>query len=171
MKFNNDDIWDPLKRKGENMGETILYYAPENTAHVSLLKGVLVQMGIKIKNLTPARCEKKIGFLAGMEGFIDNPSHESSLNNGEESHKNTSSAGRSIISSEGQQASRVPIKDELLILCGFTDERLDELLAKLKKAGVPRTGLKAVVTETNAQWTVYELYGHLLEERRYMGQR
>lgn len=120
------------------MNETVLYYAPENTEHVGLLKSVLVQMGIKIKNLTPARCEKKIGFLAGME---------------------TMPLG-------GQQASQVPIKDELLVLCGFTDERLDELLANLKKAGVPRTSLKAVVTETNAQWTVYELYGHLLEERR-----
>ena len=126
------------------MGETVLYYAPENTAHASLLKGVLVQMGIKIKNLTPARCGKKIGFLAGME---------------------TLSPGG------GQQASQVSIKDELLVLCGFTDERLDELLANLKKAGVPRTSLKAVVTETNAQWTVYELYSHLLEERRQIEQR
>ena len=131
------------------MNETVLYYVPENTAHVGLLKGVLVQMGIKIKNLTPARCEKKIGFLTGMKGFADNPAQEISA-----------------ISFGGQQASRVSIKDELLVLYGFTDERLDELLAKLKKAGVPRTSLKAVVTETNAQWTVYELYSHLLEERR-----
>lgn len=154
------------------MSETVLYYAPENTAHVSLLKGVLAQMGIKIKNLTPVRCEKKIGFLAGMEGFIDDhPTQENSLNNSEKLHKNVSVTEISAIPFGGQQASQELIKDELLILCGFTDERLDELLAKLKKAGVPRTGLKAVVTETNAQWTVYELYGHLLEERRYMGQR
>ena len=131
------------------MNETVLYYVPDNAAHVSLLKGVLVQMGIKIKNLTPARCEKKIGFLAGMEGFVDNPTQEISAT-----------------SFGGQQTSRVSIKDELLVLYGFTDERLDELLAKLKKAGVPRTSMKAVVTETNAQWTVYELYSHLLEERR-----
>lgn len=54
----------------------------------------------------------------------------------------------------------------VLVLCGFSDRRLDELLQRLRKAGVPRTVLKAVVTESNAQWTVYELYGHLVEERR-----
>lgn len=153
------------------MGETALYYAPENTAHVSLLKGVLAQMGIKIRNLTPARCEKKIGFLAGMEGFMGHPTQESSLDNSEECHKNASFAEMPAILFGGQQASRVLIKDELLILCGFTDERLDELLARLKKAGVPRTVLKAVVTESNAQWTVYELYDHLLEERWQIEQR
>lgn len=148
------------------MNETVLYYAPENTEHVGLLKGVLVQMGIKIKNLTPARCEKKIGFLAGMEGFLDNTAREDSANGNKENYGNVSFVGMETLSLGGQQASQVPIKDELLVLCGFTDERLDELLANLKKAGVPRTSLKAVVTETNAQWTVYELYGHLLEERR-----
>lgn len=126
------------------MNETVLYYAPENTAHAGLLKGVLVQMGIKIKNLTPTRCGKKIGFLAGIDGFLDD------------------------MAQKGQQALQEPIKEELMILCSFTDEKLDELLAKLKKAGIPRAGLKAVVTETNAQWTVYELYSNLLEERRQM---
>lgn len=128
------------------MGETVLYFAPENTAHVSLLKGVLVQMGIKIKNLTPGRCEKKIGFLAGMDGFEDNLAADVCVGS--------------------NSMSRVSLQEELMVLCGFTDERLDELLGKLHKAGVPRTGLKAIVTETNAEWTVYELYDHLLEERR-----
>lgn len=125
------------------MKETVLYYAPENTAHVGLLKGVLVQMGIKIKNLTPERCEKRIGFLVGMDGFED----------------------------ARQQASPIVLEEELMVLWGFTENRLDQLLEKLKKAGVPRTVLKAIVTETNAHWTVYELYEHLVEERRQIEQR
>lgn len=126
------------------MKETVLYYMPENAVHTALIKGVLVQMGIKIKNLTPGRCEKQIGFLAGMDGFEEEPA-------------------------EGQQASFVDMNDELLVLCGFTDQRVDQLLAQLRKAGVPRSVLKALVTETNAQWTVYELYRHLIEERKMMG--
>lgn len=148
------------------MNETVLYYAPENTAHVSLLKGVLVQMGIKIKNLTPARCEKKIGFLAGLDGFADDTALENRVNDGRERQGNASFAEMGTMPLRGQQALQGPIREEFMVLCGFTDERLDELLAKLKKAGVPRVALKAVVTETNAQWTVYELYNHLLEERR-----
>lgn len=123
------------------MREIVLYYAPENTAHAALLKGVLAQMGIAIRNLTPGRCQKKIGFLVGMDGFEETQA-------------------------EVQQASFVDMKEELLVLCGFTDERLDQLLKRLRNAGVPRSVLKALVTETNAQWTVYELYRHLIEERR-----
>lgn len=128
------------------MKEIVLYYAPDSSAYVGLIKGVLVQMGIKIKNLTPGRWGRRIGFLAGMEGFEDDPEKEHNTESGLD----------------------LPwaIKEELLVLCGFSDEKLDELLEKLKNAGVPGTVLKAVVTEVNARWTVYELYGHLLEERR-----
>lgn len=126
----------------------MLYYAPDSSAYVGLIKGVLVQMGIKIKNLTPGRWGKRIGFLAGMEGFEDGPEKEHNTESGLDLP--------------------LAIKEELLVLCGFSDEKLDELLEKLKNAGVPRTVLKAIVTEVNVQWTVYELYGHLLEERRQM---
>ena len=131
------------------MKEIVLYYTPEGTDHAALLKGVLVQMGIKIKNLTQGRCEKKIGFLASMDGFKDD----------------------GPVSEVGQQASHAALREELLVFCGFTEKRLDELLDKMRKAGVPRNVLKAVVTETNAHWTVYELYDHLTEERRKFEQR
>lgn len=131
------------------MRESVLYYAPENAVFAGLIKGILVQMGIKIKNLTPGRCEKKIGFLAGMDGFHD----------------------ETPMSEERQQASHAALTEELLVICGLTEERLDELLKRMKDAGVPRSILKAVLTETNAYWTVYELYDHLSEERRKFEQR
>lgn len=137
------------------MKETVLYYAPENAVHVGMIKGVLVQMGIKIKNLTPERCEKKIGYLAGLDGF----------ENEDRVPDNTD------VSGVGQQASPIPIDEELLVLCGFTEERLDRLLEKLRKAGVPKSVMKAIITQANAHWTVYELYGHLVEERRRIEQR
>lgn len=132
-----------------NVKETVLYYAPESAAYTALLKGVLVQMGIKIKNLTPGRCEKKIGFLAGVDGFND----EASMLEG------------------GQQVFHAVLREEFMVFCGFTEERLDELLDKLKKVGIPKTIIKAVLTETNAHWTIHELYDHLMEERRKFEQR
>ena len=39
---------------------------------------------------------------------------------------------------------------------------------KMKKADIPKIGLKAIVTETNAHWTVYRLYKQLCEEQKAM---
>ena len=150
------------------MRETVLYYAPESTTHASLLKGVLVQMGIKIKNLTPGRCEKKIGFLASMDGFEDGAAERCAP---KDNDLEGNTLERAVVTKVGQQASPKAINEELLVLCGFTEKRLDQLLERLKKAGVPRSVMKAVVTETNAHWTVYELYGHLVEERRQIYMR
>ena len=137
------------------MKEMVLYYAPENAVYMGLIKGVLVQMGIKIKNLTPGRCEKKIGYLAGLDEFEDEDIVP----------------GETDVPGVRQQASPVPINEELLILCGFTEKRLDQLLERLKKTGVPKSVMKAIITQSNAHWTVYELYDHLAEERRQIERR
>lgn len=135
------------------MGEIALYHAPRQMAHTSLLKGVLVQMGVRIKNLTPDRCGKRIGFLVGMEGYEDSPETDNSQET----------------NGTGQQAAAQPalMTEEMLVLGGFTDERLDELLGRMRKSGVPKIKLKAIVTETNADWTVYELYRQLQLESSY----
>lgn len=127
------------------MRETVLYYAPEYVSHVPLLKGVMVSMGIKIKNLTPDRCIQKIGYLAGMEGF---------------EKRDLSDRGRELL----EKRCRSAMNREMLVFCGFADGRIDELLTELKKTGVPKIDLKAIVTETNAQWTPYELYEQLKQE-------
>ena len=150
------------------MKEVVLYYAPENAVYAGLIKGVLVQMGIRIKNLTPGRCEKKIGYLAGLDGFEDEVA-ESCVPKDNVLEGDT--LEREVVTKIGQQASPRAINEELLVLCGFTEKRLDQLLEKLKKAGVPRSVMKAIVTQSNAHWTVYELYGHLVEERKQFEQR
>ena len=137
------------------MKEIVLYYAPENAVHVGLIKGVLVQMEIGIKNLTPGRCEKKIGCLAGLDGF-ENEDMVLDIRQ--------TRAQAPVLDSVG-------INEELLVLCGFTEERLDQLLGRLKNAGVPKSVMKAIVTESNAHWSVYELYSHLTEERRQLERR
>ena len=37
---------------------------------------------------------------------------------------------------------------------------------RIRKAGLPKIELKAVVTPTNAQWPFYKLYEEIREERR-----
>ena len=62
----------------------------------------------------------------------------------------------------------MPIKEEMLVMKSFTSRRVDDLLANLRNAGVPRIALKAVITEQNSQWTFYELYGELRKEHAAM---
>ena len=69
----------------------------------------------------------------------------------------------------GQEAAGLPvIPVEMMVLKQFSNRRLDELLMNLRKAGVPRIGLKAVLTEHNSTWTFYHLYEELKEEHETM---
>lgn len=61
-----------------------------------------------------------------------------------------------------------PIPEPLLVLCSFSSAQLDSLLATLRKAGVPQSCLKAVLTPTNAGWTFRQLYDELCLEREQM---
>ena len=60
------------------------------------------------------------------------------------------------------------IGEEMMVLKQFSNRRLDELLLNLRKAGVPRIALKAVLTEHNCGWTFYALYHELREEHEKM---
>ena len=129
--------------------ETVLYYnpgRPETMKHVAMMKSVLVRMGIRIRNIGPEQVLETVGYLAGMDGFqvLDK-------------------------APERQEAAGLPvIPVEMMVLKQFSNRRLDELLMNLRKAGVPRIGLKAVLTEHNSTWTFYHLYEELKEEHETM---
>lgn len=119
--------------------EMVLYYSPAPRPYVTKLKGVLVRMGVRIRNIGTDQVNQKVGYLAGMPGF-------------EEEHNPP-----------------VPlIEDEILVMKNFTSRRIDELLMNLRKAGVPKIALKAVITEQNSKWTFYQLYEELKEEHTAM---
>lgn len=122
------------------MKETVLYYTPSVTPYTSRLKGTLVTLGIRIKNIAPEQVTQKVGYLAGMEGYREEP-----------------------------VKAPLPVLDqEMLIMHQFTGRRIDTLLMALRKAGVPRIALKAIVTESNCDWTFYELYEELKKEHEAM---
>lgn len=122
------------------MKEMILYYNPIPSPNVNLLKSVLVRMGIRIKNISPEQVGQQVGFLAGLAGF-----------------------------GEQEMTEPLPVlNEEMLVMKNFTSRRIDELLLNLRKAGVPKIALKAVVTEGNSGWTFYRLYEELKEEHQMM---
>ncbi len=123
--------------------ESVLYYnpgTPETMEHVAKLKSVLVRMGIRIRNVSPEQVNQTVGYLAGVPGFEENKD-----------------AGEAPV-----------IGEEMMVLKQFSNRRLDELLLNLRKAGVPRIALKAVLTEHNCGWTFYALYHELREEHEKM---
>lgn len=142
------------------MMETVLYYnpgKPDTMKHVAMMKSVLVRMGIRIRNIGPEQVMETVGYLAGMDGF-------------EAAGAGTAvSADGELPAGDVPAASTVPeIPVEMMVLKQFSNRRLDELLLNLRKAGVPKIGLKAVLTEHNSGWTFYHLYEELKEEHETM---
>ena len=127
--------------------ELVLYYNPEVSSKVMKLKGVLVRMGVRIRNVAPEQVLQQVGTLAGISGY-------ERTENGYVS-----------------ETELPAIPDEMLVMHGFTGRRIDELLFGLRKAGVPKVELKAGVTGSNAGWTFYHLYEEIKEEHERMKQR
>ena len=146
--------------------ETVLYYNPEASSKVMKLKGVLVRMGVRIRNVAPEQVVESVGALAGIAGY---ERAEQSL---VQKTVPEDTASQNIQpDGTGQNVMELPfIPEEMLVMHGFTGRRIDELLLGLRKAGVPKVELKAVVTESNAGWTFYHLYEEIKEEHQRMTQ-
>ena len=127
--------------------ESVVYYNPqlepgrEERERITRMKSVFVRMGIRIRNAGPQQALETVGFLTGVPGFqaAQEPKEELPV-----------------------------IPQEMLILRQFSSQRLDQLLAQLRRAGVSRIDLKAVVTEQNCGWTLYKLYEELKQEHQTM---
>lgn len=61
-------------------------------------------------------------------------------------------------------AAEAPFAEELLVLCGVGAGAMNLLLAELRRRHVP-IALKAVMTPTNAAWTMQQLHAELCRER------
>ena len=61
-----------------------------------------------------------------------------------------------------------PFADEMLVMAGFRPGMLDAFLAGFREMGIPSVPLKAMLTETNAAWTLERLHAALQEEHEQM---
>lgn len=139
--------------------ETVLYYnpgKPETMKHVARMKSVLVRMGVRIRNISGDQVMETVGYLAGLPGFEP----AGTAGNPAEAYSVSESAGITVPLPE--------IPEQVMVLKNFSGSRIDELLAGLRKAGVPKIELKAVLTESNSRWTFYQLYQELAEEHKAM---
>ena len=68
----------------------------------------------------------------------------------------------------GENPPALPIPEPMLVLCHLTEPQLNRLLATLRKEGAGNC-LKAVLTPTNASWSLSALYRDLCKERLSLG--
>lgn len=61
--------------------------------------------------------------------------------------------------------------EELLVMSGFDGGDIDELIRSLRKYGVGRVALKAIVTGTNIDWSSSELYYAVKADHEEMQKR
>ena len=137
-------VYIRTERGKERIMELVLYYGaedPEMKKNVRMMKSVLVRMGVRIRNVRPDQVMETVGYLAGMPGFEEQ---------------------------EERQEPFPVIPEQMLVMKGFSGSRIDTLLYQLRRAGVPKIALKAIVTEHNCGWSFYKLYEELCQEHRMM---
>ena len=119
------------------MKETVLYFSPKKTPQTAALKGLLIRMGIRIRNIAPEQVQEQVGALAGAAGFE-----------------------KSGTASTADPEALEKLQEEMLVLCNFSEARLDALLQGMRRSGI-RIALKA-------GWTFLQLYEELLKEHAIM---
>lgn len=63
------------------------------------------------------------------------------------------------------------LEGEMIVMAGLSGAKMETVLTALKKAGVHKTCLKAVLTDTNRFWTAPELYEELKKEYDKMNEQ
>ncbi|MCI8410699.1 MAG: DUF3783 domain-containing protein [Lachnospiraceae bacterium] len=134
------------------MKETVLLYNI-NGEKAKNIKRVLLLLGLRGKNVSEDMYGEKLGILAGMltEEAVQNE--------------------KRVVESEnsGDTQDNVPFTEEMLVMCGFSNEKVDKFLIEMKKKKVEKINLKAVLTPYNAFWNSYELYHELKKEHESFG--
>lgn len=122
------------------MKETVLYYAPANAPAAFRRKEIMTAFGASVRTVTPGQIHLSVGTLLGLSGFPSKP------------------APSALMAPD----------EEVLLMHGFTDPRIDSMLLAMRMAGLPPVSLKAVLTPFNCAWTFSELAGELKAEHAQM---
>ncbi|MCR1919047.1 DUF3783 domain-containing protein [Frisingicoccus caecimuris] len=120
-------------------GETVLLYNLNNEKGRKI-RFLLVRLGMRIRVIEKEDYGKPLGVLAGMKD----------------------------VTLENENAPVEDFNDEMMVLYRFSDKRLDALLQGMRKEGIERVDLKAVLTPTNCRWNSWQLFQEIQEEHRTM---
>lgn len=136
------------------MKETVLLYnvGEEKAKNI---KRILLLLGIRAKIVTEDMYEEKLGVLAGVMTK-------------EEAEKATPPVEPEKVEIE---EGRNLLTEEMLVMCGLSNQKVDRFLMEMRKKKVERIDLKAVLTPYNALWNSCELHKELEKEHKVMQER
>ncbi|MBQ1388328.1 MAG: DUF3783 domain-containing protein [Clostridia bacterium] len=120
------------------MKKQILVYNLSD-AQISALRVQLKPLGCTVRKVIEKEYSLPIGALAGLNGFV---------------YKKTAKPSQLI-------------RTSFAVICGYSGFALDAVTAAFDRGGVSGV-VKAVLTETNAQWDSITLYNEVMREHNYM---
>ena len=122
-------------------GETVLLYNIDPEKGRKL-RFLMVRMGMRIRVVAKEDYGKAIGTLAGMKDVtLETPDYPVEY-----------------------------FQDEMMVMRGFTEGRLDMFLQAMRKEGIGRIDYKAILTPNNCRWNSWQLYEELKKEHEQMHQ-
>ncbi|CVI72824.1 hypothetical protein NDGK_02743 [Clostridiales bacterium CHKCI001] len=121
------------------MKETVLLFHIQDEVRLQALKRILMLMKVRVKVVDKADYLQPVGYLAGIKELQTEQIYE-----GDE------------------------LEEEMMIMAGFSNQQVDTLLAKMRKASLAKIHYKAILTPMNATWSTLQLYEELKKEHEYM---
>lgn len=118
------------------MRETVLLINFQDAKQLREIKMILLSMKIKMKTVEKKDYLQKIGYLAGLKDM----EAVQEVYDGEELEK------------------------EVMIFANLREAQLDQILYRIRKNGVKKVDYKAILTDTNKDWNVPQLYEELAGE-------
>lgn len=142
------------------MKETVLLF--NITSRESRLKigKALLPMNITVKAVTSEDYSQSIGYLAGMK---DMERRNKDIGNNEAEPTSLEKNTIEPTTSE-TNISYNDLAGEMIVMAGLSGARMEQVLQALKKAGVLKSCLKAVLTDTNRFWNAFKLFQELKSE-------
>ena len=123
-------------------GETVLLYNIDSEKGRKL-RMLMLRMGMRARVVDKADYGKPVGLLAGLKDVtVEDPDGEVS-----------------------------DFSEEMMVMRGFTERRLDLFLQSMRREGIERIDYKAILTPVNSRWNSCQLYQELKKEHEQMNSR
>ncbi|MDD7390819.1 MAG: DUF3783 domain-containing protein [Lachnospiraceae bacterium] len=145
--------------------EVVLLYRFRDTQIGRQLHAVAARMGILCKVVEEEQTEETLGALLKLPGFVsagDAGSMENDMR--PETGTGNNTGDNADGNTDGNTGRKPELTRQVMIMHGFTNQRLNEFLQNMRKAGMPIIPLKAIVTPRNISWTFRTLYEELEKE-------
>lgn len=139
------------------ISDTVLLYAPKNSAKALRMKPSILRTGARIKMVAAEQFSMTIGELLGM-------SEEEVTEFASQAKIQDENAGHLVTVNPEELEALGSLQEEVLVMWNFTGPKIDEMLNNFRKAGVSKIALKAIVTPNNVKWTFAQLIRELQKE-------